>query len=61
MYKIRYSKYDIRVKDGIMARAYGIKFWHGARNRDTGQRWRVEIWLGTVYYFVWFEKLRRYR
>jgi hypothetical protein len=53
--KLRHQKYDVRMSAGGLARSYGIKFWHWGRNVRTGQRWRIDIWLGKTMYLVWWE------
>lgn len=52
---IKHQKFDTRVANGIFARSYGIKLWHAVRYKDTGYRWRLEIYIGKYTYLFWRE------
>lgn len=54
--KLVVKKYDTRVANGIMHRAYGVKLWHGAKHRNGYYQWRLEVWFGTRYYLIWMDK-----
>lgn len=53
---IKHDKYDIRVANGPFARYYGFKLWHSVRYKDTGYRWRLDLYLGKYVHLFWREK-----